>query len=340
MSNYNQSPYFSLMYRQNTYNDFAMLNWDVHDGDSVFYRHKLHRAYMKLSIDSFTFTLGRQQVRFGSAIMWNPLDIFNPVSPVAIEGAEEQAATDALRINYYLNDQTEIALVLNPKRFDDKISKVKVDTSNAALRFKTTLNKKNAEGKNFGSTDLAVLAAYAAKRKVIAADFSTVLFKGLLRGSYLYADPEDSRSFMQASFGFDRSFKNSVRIVFEYFYNQDTVLGNTDLKNAYVSLLTQGVSTVNYYSISNRIITLNHHFGGFLISYELTSLVSGSLLLMYEFENKGLLVTPSVSYNYSDNVTCFIGAITSGVFSNNKQRSDFNEYNEEPLVWGGLKLFF
>lgn len=340
MTNFNRSPYFNLMFRPSTYNEFSMLTWDVYSGDSIFYRHKIHRAYMKLSINSFTFTIGRQQIRFGSAIMWNPLDIFNPISPVAIEGAEEQASTDALRINYYLNDQTEIALIINPKRYKDNFDKIKCNTFNFAARFKTTINLKNIKNKNFGSTDLALLVAYAAKRKIIATDFSTVLFKGLLKGSVLHADSEGSSSFLQSSIGFDRSFKNSMRIAFEYFYNQDAVLHNDSLMQSYNTLYNNGITSDNYYPLANRIITMNHHFGGLLWSYELSSLFIGSILIMYEFANNGLMVTPSVNYSYSDNVTCFIGSIFSGVFSKNKRRSDFYEYHGKSLVWMGLKLFF
>ena len=62
-----------------------------------------------MSVDYFTATIGRQQIRFGSGKLWNPLDILNPISPTFIEGGDDQKGTDAVKLDFFPDDKTEIS---------------------------------------------------------------------------------------------------------------------------------------------------------------------------------------------------------------------------------------
>ena len=81
---------------------------------------------------------GRQQIRFGSGNLWNPLDVLNPISPLMVEGAEEQKGTDALRLNFYPTDSMEISFIYDMKLFNNKYADIKGDESNYVARVKAT----------------------------------------------------------------------------------------------------------------------------------------------------------------------------------------------------------
>lgn len=58
-------------------------------------------------------TIGRQRIAWGTALVWNPIDLFNPSSPLDFAGIEKPGA-DGLRAQYYLGaaSRIEIAGVL------------------------------------------------------------------------------------------------------------------------------------------------------------------------------------------------------------------------------------
>jgi hypothetical protein len=166
IGNYLKSREFDLSWRASEYNDLFHLSSEPHYSNDLYYRTKVHRAYAKLVTGNLTTTIGRQQIRFGSGRLWNPLDILNPIEPTNIEGAEEQKGTDALRLDYYPTDKTEIGLILDGKRVNDsgKISDLSFKNSNIIVRAKTTI----------GETELAALGGKMSQRTVGGADVSTM----------------------------------------------------------------------------------------------------------------------------------------------------------------------
>ena len=79
--------------------EFALLKgapdpryWTLQDefyesGDLVA-RHQLYRATVQWRSPVGDFRLGRQQVNWSTALIWNPMDILNPVSPLQLEPDE------------------------------------------------------------------------------------------------------------------------------------------------------------------------------------------------------------------------------------------------------------
>ena len=130
---------------------------------------------MKVSVDHFTATVGRQQIRFGSGKLWNPLDILNPISPTYIEGVDEQKGTDAVKLDFFPDEKTEITIVYDMKKSDNKIENFNMQDRNYILRAKTSIH----------STDIAVLGGYVTRRGLAGFDFAAILFDGMFRGSMI-----------------------------------------------------------------------------------------------------------------------------------------------------------
>jgi len=60
-------------------------------------------------------TLGRQRVAWGTALVWNPTDLFNPFSVLDFD-YEERPAVDGLRLQYFTGEVSKAEAVIKPGR--------------------------------------------------------------------------------------------------------------------------------------------------------------------------------------------------------------------------------
>ncbi len=332
VGNYLKSKEFDLLWRQSNYNDLFHLSREPYYNDDIFYRMKLHRAYTKFTLGSFTATAGRQQIRFGSGRLWNPLDILNPVDPTGVEGAEEQKGTDALKLDYYPNEKTEIGLIFDAKRVNDsgKFEDLSAKNSNTIARLKTT----------FGETEIAGLGGRVAHRSIGGADVSGILFDGTIRGGALYSHPDESRSFWQASAGYEYNFSSGLYFLAEYYYNQNSLNYNDDLLAAYIRQKIFGINDKYYRELSNQPLTYNQHYAGIAIGYDITALVRADFFSIYDFQGKGLLINPSLKYNIFENIDVAAGLMAAHVFDGSSKTSDFETLSENALFYASLIWYF
>lgn len=84
----------------------------VERGD-VYGRHRLYRAAVTMTRGSVDLKLGRQRIAWGTGRFWSPLDILNPVSPLALE-REERVGVDAALLETKLGPLSRASLVYAP----------------------------------------------------------------------------------------------------------------------------------------------------------------------------------------------------------------------------------
>lgn len=75
--------------------------------------HRLYRAAVTLTRGNLDLKLGRQRVAWGTGRFWSPLDILNPVNPLALE-REERIGVDAALIEAQLGPLSRASLVYAP----------------------------------------------------------------------------------------------------------------------------------------------------------------------------------------------------------------------------------
>jgi hypothetical protein len=329
-SNYSKSYEFENYWFIEEYNQFADLSREPHYDDTWYYRTKIHRAYAKITLANFRFALGRQQIRFGSGRLWNPLDILNPLSPTFAEGAEEQKGTDAMKLDYYPGEFTEISLVFDPKRYNNRIEDLEFRNSNSIARIKATVSE----------TDIALLGGYISRRKTGGMDLSTTLLDGILRGSLLASKPEGSSTYLTGNGGYEYTFGVGLNLLFEYFYNEKGLNRDPDLLFEYQQSLITGINQYNYFILSNRIITFNRHYLGLSLGYDFHPLVRGELFSIYDIEGRGLFGSFSLNINLLQNLDLSLGVMTAAIFKGSDYSSDFEEFEEYPLYTGSLVFYF
>ena len=329
-SSFNRSYEFDSYWRPSEYNQFLDLTWEPVYNRDVLYRTKIHRAYAKLSMSRFTLTAGRQLVRFGSGRLWNPLDILNPISPTFVEGAEEQKGTDAMRVDYYIGESTELSLVFAPNRYNDEFREFSVKNGNSVARLKTAS----------GKTDIALLGGWIARRAAAGLDIAATVLDGTLRGGVLLCDPENGQSYMQGSAGYEYTFSSGLYFLVEYFYNENALNRNTELKLAYEASFITGISQDNFFLLANQFITLNSHYTGLALGYDFFPLVRGELFSIYDFEGRGVFTSGLLKYNMLENLDVTAGVFLGHVFRGSHPRSDFREFRGHPLWYASITLYF
>ena len=333
MSSFNKSHEFDAYWRPSDYNDAADLTWEPKNTEDIFYRTKIHRAYAKFIIQKYTLTLGRQQVRFGSGKLWNPLDILNPIAPTFVEGAEEQKGTDAFRVDRYIGESTEITAVYSQKRYENSLRKTRLQNSNSLVRLKSTFSLSG------NTTDLALLGGWISNRWVCGTDIAAVLFDGMMRGSIIYSRPDDYSDFIQAGAGYEYTFTNGVSLLFEYFFNQSALNVDTELRQDYTNSLTTGTDQKNYIHLSNRFLTMNQHYAGIASGYDITPLLRGDLFIIVDFQGSGFFENISLKYNIFENLDLTASMMTGQVSSAGRS-SDFDEFSNHYLYYFSLSLYF
>ena len=316
------------------YNDMLHLTRDIHYDDDILYRAKVHRAYMKLSVKSLTVTAGRQLVRFGSGRLWNPLDIMNPLSPLSLEGAEDQKGTDALRTEFFFNEYTVLSLVLSQNREYDRgeMSEWSSGNTSAVGRFKTSILPLE--------TEIAVIGGRLIRKNLGGADISTIIMGGTLRGSWIYLAPDDYRSYTQGSAGYEYNFRCGLYVLMEYFYNRNGINYNEELRSAYMFSQAYGIDETTYYILSNQFLTWNRHYGGLALGYDLHPLVRAELFTIWDVQGRGVFLNPSLKINPLQDVDIVLSVMQGHVFDGARHASDFEYLRDYPLVYASLTWYF
>ncbi|MDM8548468.1 hypothetical protein QUF72_00260 [Desulfobacterales bacterium HSG2] len=331
-ANYVGSRTFDLFWRPSDYNDLYDPSLDSTFADDYSYQLNLHRLYMKFVSGDFTMTAGRQQIRFGSGRLWNPLDILNPISPTFVEGAEDQKGTDALRVEYYPDESSEIAFVYAPRRVDDELDFRTLANKNTHIisRIRATVR----------DTDLAVLGGRVARRNLVGIDIAAILMDGMLRGSLLYASPDEGSAYFLGSVGYEYNFANGIYCMAEYFYNENALNRNRSLLAAYEESALYGMNEDRYQQLANQFLTFNRHYAGIAIGYDITPLLRCDLFAMADIEGRGIYFSPSLKYNLLQNIDISVTAMLGHVFEGADHTSDFESFEDHPLFSVVLQWYF
>ena len=108
----------------------------VIDTDRVRWRQVLYRGFIQLETEQFEITVGRQRIAWGVGRLWNPIDRFNAIPPLAIQ-AGETAGVDSIDARWSYDgfnfveavyapgssrDQARYALRLHGVVFDSDVS--------------------------------------------------------------------------------------------------------------------------------------------------------------------------------------------------------------------------
>jgi hypothetical protein len=252
---------------------FWDLDKDLRREGDLHWRHIVYRAYARYYTDAGEVILGRQRIAWGVARLWNPMDLFNPISPLQIEGAEK-LGVDAARLELHAGALSSLQLVFAPQDRHEE--------SSAALRCRTTV----------GEYDLAFMVGEFREDEVLGLSVDGYVGNGGLRAEFTYTDDSVDDDFVRAVIGADYTLSNGLYILAEYLYNGGAI---------------ENAESSAFQSYPAEIITRYENFAGLGLGYDLTPLIRLDNYVIYDIDQASLFVGPSLSYSVMEDLDWTIG---------------------------------
>ena len=243
-------------------------------GRDLVWRHRLYRGYAKLRTPGAILVIGRQRIAWGTARFWNPVDLFNPISPLAIE-REEKIGVDALDAELRLPLQSRAELVYAPQTAWNK--------SSLGGRLSTVLY----------SYEISAVTGKFGDDNVFGATFDGHLLNGELRGEGTVTNPKGEDAYLRAVIGYEYDFANTLTVFGEYFYNGNAAPDPTGEQRL----------------LSRTIFTTQTHFLGAGLGYDVTPLLRVETYGILAVEDaESAFLNPLLRYNLRPNLDVLAGA--------------------------------
>jgi hypothetical protein len=211
----------------------------VERGD-VYGRHRLYRAAVTLTRGDVDLKVGRQRIAWGTGRFWSPLDILNPVSPLALE-REERVGVDAALLEAKLGPLSRASLVYAPAPDRSSPSRAMQLHGNAA------------------GVDASLVVGRLLGLDIVGMDVASQIGDAGIRGEAARLRPRGGAGFHRLMAGVDYAFTNGLTLSAELYYN-----GAGSRDPAGYDFAGQG---------SGRLASLATRYAGLYASYEITPLL-------------------------------------------------------------------
>jgi hypothetical protein len=184
------------------------LTYEIDSSEESLTLQRLDRLHIGYTSERVVLRLGRQAVSWGNGLLFNPVDLFNPFDPTAID-TQYKTGDDMLYAQYLLPSGSDWQLVQVQRR--DEQGRVNSAVSSSALKFH-----------GFGlEREYDLMLAQHFDELLLAAGASTNLGEAVLRGDLLFADTTagwTGSAVVNASWSWLWGGRN-VSGVLEYFFN-------------------------------------------------------------------------------------------------------------------------
>ncbi len=266
-----------FFYQLSTVNRRQYFNWQrtVLNRSHQQVRHYIDRLFLAWEWEQGRLVVGRQRISWGSGRIWNPTDLFNPLSPTAFDRIEKDGA-DAVNLQWYLGDFSDLQVVWNATRRQQE--------GNTAVRFRT----------HWRTTDLAILAGRFDRRWVVGGDFTTIVAQAAVRGEWLYdAGDATHDPFWKFIVGADNQWTRRLYTLVEYHFNGE---GKTNPLQYEFYRLFQG-----------EILNVGQRYAFAMVQFQLAALVNLSLAWSQNLDDHSGYWYPMLDVNAGENWAVSLG---------------------------------
>ncbi|MEI7663704.1 MAG: hypothetical protein WCK34_15965, partial [Bacteroidota bacterium] len=257
-------------------NGIVNLSWNSFTGKSFIVNSSIDRAWLDYTLKNFQVTLGRQRINWSQTFVWNPNDIFNTYSYLDFD-YEEKPGSDAVRLQYFTSASSKAEITVKAGN-DHKI------TAAGLYRF------------NRWRYDFQALAGvYAQSDLVLGLGWAGQIAGGGFKGEVSWFRPlkhiTDTTGVFLSSVEYDYTFRNSILLQFEGFYNSNSQNSSGILASQYNPGLLNA---------KNPFFTGFSMYGS--VSYPATSLISLSLAGILNPGNSMFFVIPTFTFSLMNNL--------------------------------------
>lgn len=234
------------------------------DRPSLLGRHGLYRASINFSLGQTDIRVGRQRITWGTGRFWSPLDLLNPVTPIALDRSE-RLGVDAVLIEQRTGPLSSAAAVYAPDH----------DGRNAtrALRWHNSA----------GRADYSVVAGRFRRDDVIGLDLEARVGQAVLRAEWTRVRAQSATTFDRALIGLDHAFANTLTLSVELHRDGS---GATDRARYDFAALASG-----------RRQTLARRYLGLHASYDVAPLVKLTGEMVVNLVDRSRYIAPVVTWS-------------------------------------------
>lgn len=269
--------------------DYADLDAELWDEQRTFGYAEIDRLFLDAAFGNWQLTAGRQRIAWGTSLVWNISDLFNPMSILDFD-YEERPGSDAFRLQYFTGPMSRIETVVKPG----------TDTYHQTF---ASLWALNAWGYDFFA-----IAAQHHHRKLLGGAWAGQIKDGGFRGELTLSDPPSDGQSTQypvdSSLGSDLTSwkKTTVSAVLsgDYmfansFYVHTEVLFNSNGKTSNAGAFWQQAAEIGLLSPARWSLYQE-------VAYEFHPLVRGNLFMLLNPTDRSAVFAPSLTWNLSPNL--------------------------------------
>ena len=268
---------------------------------SYYGRHRLYRASVTVSSDETDLRVGRQRIAWGTGRFWSPLDLLNPMNPIALE-REERVGVDAILVERKLGPLSRVSAVYAPQH--DR------DASSAAVNWHS----------NVRGIDYSLVAGRFLREDVIGADVATQIGGAGVRAELTHNRLQTAPSYRRAVFALDYAFPNTLTLSGELYYNG---AGAADRASYDFASL-----------IAGRIQNVGRRYLGAFAGYEITPLLKWANYLVVNLADRSTYFSPSLTYSVRTNLDLTLGV----QWFRGNESSEYGRFND--VFYAQLQWFF
>ena len=273
LGNYRRTGQFAIQKDQPP-DQYWNLDSNYAEAGSSYGRQRLYRGNVTFSLGDTDLRLGRQRVAWGTGRFWSPLDLLNPLNPIAVE-REERLGVDAVLAEHKLGPLSRISAVYAPRHDRGE--------SSAALNWHF-----NAAG-----IDYSLIAGRFRRERVVGADVATQIGTAGVRAELSHNQRETGPAYGRAVIAMDYAFPGTLSLSGELYYNG---VGATDRASYdFASLFAGRIQNVG-----------RRYFGGYL-GYEITPLVKWTNYLVLNVADRSRFFSPGLTFSLQTNLDLMVG---------------------------------
>ena len=185
------------------------LSWTLGDSSNGALLHRFDRASIGFTSENTVLRFGRQAVSWGNGMVFNPMDIFNPFDPAAVD-TEYKSGDDMLYGQYLFTSGNDLQAVAVVRR-DPRSGDVERDHSSLAFKYHGFV----------GMNEFDLLAAEHYDDRVLGVGGSVNVGGAVWRGDLTWTETEHDELFSAVtslSYSWTWAGRN-VSGLLEYYYN-------------------------------------------------------------------------------------------------------------------------
>lgn len=285
---------------------FADLDAELWDETRSFGYGEIDRLWMGYTRGNLETTIGRQRIAWGTALVWNVIDLYNPKSVLDFD-YEEKPGADAARVQYYTGAVSKVELVAQPE-----------DT------FKESIIA-GLYATNAFEYDFFAVAGVREDRWVLGGAWAGSVLEGGFRGEVLVSQAPDRESsseefenpmftsdtpLVSVVLSGDYTFSNTLYLHSECLYNSAGKTGNAG--SYWEEALSAGMLSPARWSIYQE------------VAYDITPLTRATLFGIFNPSDHSTIIVPMLTHSLTTNLDLLL----IGQFANGDSNSEYGDYGK------------